>query len=357
MKPKRIEYIDVAKFIAMILVVFTHGIKECNFVALVFSFHLPVFFILNGMTLKVENQSFGEFLVKKLKRYIIPMFGLGFICIFFELFIKWLLNQPIPDNFVLNSIIAVINQFRKFAIWFLPALFFTDLILFGFHKLSKGRLSIMGILSLLVLGIGIIFNKYAKAPMVWNFDAALFGTIFTYTGFAFHHKKVSGFYNLVTKNRIAAFLIGAALMTATYFISQYVYEDTHRHLEMFFGNYNPYYIVLPNAIIGSLGFILICRGITNPILAKPVEMNLALLPFHQVLAFPLFGFVFFKDWWKEVYQLPASNPQYILYVSTQTLFSIALIAIIHFAIKYSPFSIIVNQPLASFYHRKKREQA
>ena len=35
MKPKRIEYIDVAKFLAMILVVFTHGIKECDFVAFV----------------------------------------------------------------------------------------------------------------------------------------------------------------------------------------------------------------------------------------------------------------------------------------------------------------------------------
>lgn len=359
MKPKRIEYIDVAKFLAMILVVFTHGIKECNFVTLVFSFHLPVFFVLNGMTLKVENQTFGDFLVKKLKRYIIPMFGLGFICIFLEVFIKWLINLPIPDNFVLNSFIATINQFRKFAIWFLPVLFFTDLILFGFHKLAKGRLSIMGILSLLVLGLGIIYNKLTKVPtpMVWNFDTALFGTIFTYTGFAFRHKSLSGFYNLVTKNRIVAFLIGAALMTATYFISQYVYGITHRHLEMFFSIYAPYHIVLPNAIIGSLGFILICRGITNPILAKPVEINLALLPFHQVLAFPLFRYKICPGWWMQVQALPASDMQFILFAIAMTIFSIALIAIIHLAIKYSPFSLIVNQPLASFYHRRTSRQA
>lgn len=354
---KRIEFIDVAKFLAMILVVFTHGIKECNFVALVFSFHLPVFFVLNGMTLKVENQTFGDFLVKKLKRYIIPMFGLGFLCVLFELLIKWLLNLPIPEHFIIKSIANLINQIRTFAIWFLPALFFTDIILFGFHRLSKGRLSIMGILSLLVLGIGIIFNLNHNVPLVWNFDAALFGTIFTYTGFAFRHKKLSGLYNFLTKKRLWAFLIGTALMTATYFISQYVYTNTHFHLEMFFRIYKPYYIMIPNAIIGSIGFILICRGITNPILAKPVEMNLALLPFHQVLAFPLFRHVFFNNWWKEVYLLPASDPRYILFACTLTLFSVALIAVIHFAIKYSPFSIIVNQPLASFYHRKKRLQA
>ena len=143
------------------------------------------------------------------------------------------------------------------------------------------------------------------------------------------------------------------IFITTYFISQYVYTSTHFHLEMFFRIYKPYYIMLPNAIIGSIGFILICRGITNPILAKPVEMNLALLPFHQVLAFPLFRHVFFNNWWKEVYLLPASDPRYILFACTLTLFSVALIAVIHFAIKYSPFSIIVNQPLASFYHSKK----
>ena len=54
----------------------------------------------NGMTLKVENQKFGDFLVKKLQRYIVPMLGLGFICVLFDLFIKWLLNSPIPDHFL-----------------------------------------------------------------------------------------------------------------------------------------------------------------------------------------------------------------------------------------------------------------
>lgn len=351
MKPKRIEYIDVAKFLAMILVVFTHGIKECDFVAFVFSFHLPVFFILNGMTLKVENQTFGDFLVKKLKRYIVPMLGLGFLTVLFDLLIKNLLNQPIPDHFVLKGTANVINQIRTFALWFLPALFFTDIILFGFHRLAKSRLWLMGILSLLLLGIGLLFNQFHNVALVWNFDAAFFGTIFTYAGFAFRHQKLSGLYNFVTKNRLSALVIGLALMTATYFISLYVYKEAHHHLEMFLRIYKPYYIVLPNAIIGSLGFILFCRGITNPILAKPVEMNLALLPFHQIVAFPIFRSILFPEWWAKVHMLPASDFQYILFSITMTLFSIALIAVIYFAIKYSPLSAIVNQPLASFYRR------
>ena len=356
MKPKRIEYIDVAKFLAMILVVFTHGVKESNFVAFAFAFHLPVFFVLNGMTLKVENQTFGDFLTKKLQRYILPMFGLGIICVLFDLFIKWLFNNPIADHFILIGIANVINQVRLFAIWFLPALFFTDIILFGFHRLAKGRLWLMGVLSLLLLGIGIIFNQFHNVALVWNFDAALFGTIFTYMGFAFHHPKLSGVYTFLTKVRWRAILIGIALMVATYFISQYSYEDSRRHLEMFSRYYLPYYLTLPNAVMGSLGFILICRGITNPILAKPVEMNLALLAFHQVLAFPLFRFKVCPEWWAKVYLLPVSDLQYILFNATMTLFSIALVTVIYFIIKYSPLSGIVNQPLAGIYRRKTRDE-
>ena len=351
MKPKRIEYIDVAKFLAMILVVFTHGVKESNFVAFAFAFHLPVFFVLNGMTLKVENQKFGDFLVKKLQRYIVPMLGLGFICVLFDLFIKWLLNSPIPDHFLFIGFANVFNQIRLYAIWFLPALFFTDIILFGFHRLAGGRLWLMGLLSLLLLGIGILFNQFHNVALVWNFDAAFFGTVFTFIGFAFHHQKLSGFYNFVTNARWKALLIGIVLMVATYFISQNDYEISRRHLEMFSRYYMPYYLTLPNAIIGSFGFILICRGITNPILAKPVEMNLALLAFHQILAFPLFRFKICPEWYAEVYALPVSDLQYILFNSTMTLFSVALIAIIYLTIKYSPLSGIVNQPLAGFYRR------
>jgi hypothetical protein len=145
-------------------------------------------------------------------------------------------------------------------------------------------------------------------------------------------------------------------MVATYFISQYSYEDSRRHLEMFSRYYLPYYLTLPNAVMGSLGFILICRGITNPILAKPVEMNLALLAFHQVLAFPLFRFKVCPEWWAKVYLLPVSDFQYILFNTAMTLFSIALVAVIYFIIKYSPLSGIVNQPLAGIYRRKTKDE-
>lgn len=348
---KRIEYIDVAKFLAMLLVVFTHGFKECTYLAFAYSFHLPVFFFLNGMTLKLNAQPFEKFLVKKLKGYIVPMLGLGFVSVLLDMLIKIILHHTIADNALLSGIVLVLNQVRTFALWFLPALFFVDLILFGLNKAVKGNVVLLGVASLAVLGIGILFNMKHNVPMVWNFDASLFGVVFTYFGYMFRYEKLSAFYNLLTGRRWLSLLIGIALLIGTYCWGNYCYETTGSHLEMFARKYSPYYIILPCALIGCFGFILFCRGISNFVLAKPVEINLALLPLHQVFAFPFFKYIVVKNWWMSVAALPQNDYRFVLFTFAMMLFSVAFAAMIHFILKYSPVSLIVNQPLPRFYSK------
>lgn len=351
MKPKRIEYIDVAKFAAILLIIFSHGLKEGHLLAFLFSFHLPVFYFLNGMTLKMEGHTFGDFLTTKLRRYIVPMFGLGILCVLSEALAYTLLKVPLPDNYYIIGLSRVINQTRSFTIWFLPALFFTDIILFGFHKLFKDRLIPMGLGALAVLGLGICFTLYYNVPLVWNSDAALFGTVFTYCGYAFRHAKFSRIYGFLTGNRIVALLVGIPLLVATYFVSVYNYDVHLAHFEMFLRIYTAYYITLPCALMGTVGFTLLCRGITNPVLAKPVEANLALLALHQGCIFPIFRYVVAPQWWNSVAFMPASDPHYLAFNFTMLLFSLGTIAVAHFAIKFSPFAPIINQPIPAFYRK------
>lgn len=60
-KAKRIEWIDVAKAISIILVIFGHAIKKTNWVHLdfivytIYSFHMALFFVLSGWTLKYRE--------------------------------------------------------------------------------------------------------------------------------------------------------------------------------------------------------------------------------------------------------------------------------------------------------------
>lgn len=54
MSDSRIKQIDFAKGIAIILVVFGHSLAyEDVLKAIIFSFHVPVFFVCSGITMKV----------------------------------------------------------------------------------------------------------------------------------------------------------------------------------------------------------------------------------------------------------------------------------------------------------------
>ena len=73
---KRIDSIDVARGIAILLVVIGHAITSTtNPINLFFlSFHMPLFFIISGICLKADNNvgSFWKYIRGKAKHLLIP---------------------------------------------------------------------------------------------------------------------------------------------------------------------------------------------------------------------------------------------------------------------------------------------
>ena len=73
---KRLEYIDIAKGILIILVVLGHLFPEGYLREWVYGFHVQAFFILSGICVnysKIYMSDFQKFLRKKLTTIIIPM--------------------------------------------------------------------------------------------------------------------------------------------------------------------------------------------------------------------------------------------------------------------------------------------
>ena len=77
---QRIEYWDVAKGLGIICVMLGH--LGCNQIdRVVFTFHMPLFFLISGWFLKTE-ESLQEFVKKKTRRLLIPYYVTGcIICI------------------------------------------------------------------------------------------------------------------------------------------------------------------------------------------------------------------------------------------------------------------------------------
>ena len=73
---KRIEYIDIAKGIGMILVVIGHCINDKTFPGTwIYSFHMPLFFVLSGLCFSDKKYpTFLPFYGKKYERFFYLVF-------------------------------------------------------------------------------------------------------------------------------------------------------------------------------------------------------------------------------------------------------------------------------------------
>ena len=88
MTDKRISYIDMAKGIGIILVVLGHSIFPSeNLTTWIYSFHMPLFFILSGMLLShthATEQALTSFIRKKAQAIFIPYFVFSVLTILFS---------------------------------------------------------------------------------------------------------------------------------------------------------------------------------------------------------------------------------------------------------------------------------
>lgn len=85
----RIEWLDIAKGLGVLLVVIGHLWYECIFPVInqiIYSFHMPMFFILSGFVFKKGSSNFISFVLAKSKRLLLPtfvFFVLGVVGLFF----------------------------------------------------------------------------------------------------------------------------------------------------------------------------------------------------------------------------------------------------------------------------------
>lgn len=168
---KRIEWIDTAKAIGMLLVFYGHYVEKISYFegengtsikqfAFIYSFHIPLFFIISGFFAKRPKNKF-EYVKKLFFQRIIPVFS--FALIFIPI---WLINNKYNEgSFLLKEIfnkgISYLGGSPQldFITWFLICLFTAELFAGLFNLVSNSRtVNLMSGLLFLVLGYYIIEN-------------------------------------------------------------------------------------------------------------------------------------------------------------------------------------------------------
>lgn len=150
----RIEYIDIAKGLGMILVVIGHCINGKTFSGTwINSFHMPLFFILSGLCFSEKKYPvFLPFLKKRVKTLLLP-------CIYFSILVTSL-STLTHGKFTFQRLI---DQTLPGALWFVFILFLTEILYYFIQKHNKNKIYTFSCLFLCLL-IGITLNRVGFKP-------------------------------------------------------------------------------------------------------------------------------------------------------------------------------------------------
>lgn len=205
MTAQRTAWIDAAKGIGIIAVLVGHTCAPAGLLAkAVFSFHIPLFFLISGYLFNFEKNAsnFRDMAWRKFRHLIVPYF-----CSWLALILAWLLFAC-PRPFVETPAAAVahvsllnffgylygIGQTNVFAplssiipvgpVWFLPTLFCAE-IFFLFFLLAIPRTSFAArVAAALALALaGHLIGEHVFLP--WGADIALVSIVFLYAGYEF----------------------------------------------------------------------------------------------------------------------------------------------------------------------------
>ena len=191
---KRVDYIDIAKGIGIVLVVMGHNDFELisPFAhKLIYSFHMPMFFFMSGMFFKPDIP-FWPFLRNRFNRVLRPFLAI-LLLIYFASISFSKISLVMATRRLIKAMYANGHYLDWVQLWFLPHLFAVSFFAFLFFKVMKQtQLQKWQWLILGVLYIGGVLSL----KLFWPFEINLFGRSLIVYGlpFSLDLVLVSGFF-------------------------------------------------------------------------------------------------------------------------------------------------------------------
>ncbi len=272
---KRIEFIDLAKGICIILVVIghcgvSHDIPGYEMV------RMPLYFILSGLFFKGYG-GLKNLFVKKMNKLLIPFlffYLLGCACYYM---LKWIAPGLLVTS--AGGILDLFNNRQYFngPIWFLLCLFWCNLI-FGIISLHVHS-EALRIIIVCVLGtVGYWLGYYGTFVPLFV-DVAL--TALPFFIFGYYLKRSNLLYpnSLDRYNLLFAFLLWG--------ISYLLYRNTNHHLSLHYNEISGWatYVI---SIVSVMSILYFCKYVKRiPLVSYIGRYSIVLLCVHHLIYRPL----------------------------------------------------------------------
>ena len=198
----KFQWVDTLKTIGILAVILGHIASP--FGQFIFSWHMPLFFVVSGFFIKF-NLSFSDFFIKDFKRLMVPYFIFSFVGLGAEFLKRLLLHREELNLLVemkgilFHMDMSSLSNHYGFVLWFLPTLFFSRLFLFLIQKITHNVFY-----GLIVVVLLFVISFYVDLPFA--LDNALNSVIWVYIGFVY--------FNYYQQNKILYLLpiLGALVL-------------------------------------------------------------------------------------------------------------------------------------------------
>lgn len=264
MREEREVWIDNAKAIGTVLIIWGHFIStnlgSCyseSISVFLYSFHIPMFFILAGYNAKIDHCTIREYVIKKSKRVLVPA------VILYLLSIPILINKVDLDEMSLWTIIAVVFYGRGLCIinepiWFFICMFQVYLVA-KLINIFNSKTSLIITTCLLSFIAGFLCTILPDITSYLGFNKFIIGLFFFSTGMLFRRFKQADIFN--------AYYI--AIIVAIWLLSTY-YNGKVSLYGFNLGNYALYTI---SGIGGSIIYFYLMRKIKKNSLLREYASN------------------------------------------------------------------------------------
>lgn len=289
---RRLIWADAARGAAALLVILGHILPQSSGKAWIFSFHVPFFFFLSGYLMAAggawQRQDLKTFFRKRALSLMYPYYTFSAATILLQLILRDYMNMAI-------SMVFTLLLFGAQSLWFLPAMFFGELLVTAALKKYSGARRLLFFLAVGAISCAVcmvfhpsrdsgILQKVFNNEIIF-LNRILLGCVWMGIGF--------GAFPLVEKlgegNRS---LIPAVLLAAVSFLgAQFNFAEICANE---IGNPVLYYL---NGISGCLGMLLVFRAVGDRCRFLPYcgRNSLILFATHQNLRITELGSSFLPD--------------------------------------------------------------
>ncbi len=283
--PHRVHWIDIARGIGIILVLYGHLFVSDKNNYLIFAFHMPLFFFISGLVFHPTSKSLWEITKKYFKQLLIPYYIFAILTYAFTL-----ISQTAGDVSLGGISYQLFGMLYgsgsdgmlgyNVVLWFLPCLFITKLTFATITKKVSRTKSLLFIL--LASGItGYLLSLYVPwLKLPFNFEIALTGITFFGAGFLLQQNQ--HIFKIFAKQKP---LLATTALLFTIVIATLHYHATGSKVDLRSNQLNNFFLFYMGAFGGIISWITISRIIAkNTILEYIGRHSIIIFAWHNVIA-------------------------------------------------------------------------